>query len=402
MKALLHRFFIERWQRKILAILTAIIVWLLMHQAITVTRTLSGVPIKVINLPQGKTAEGLLPSGYLDERLTITVVGTKKVIETLEPSDLEVVVNAEGKGSQWIAYVDKKSLVSKNPLLDLRGSLKEVMQNEFIVTLTSLVTAKIPVVVAKPTGTPPAGYQFLDVWPQFFEQTVTGPEKEVQRLKSRGLKLNLDLSQITKEELNQLAALQESQEEVSFLVPDTWKKVSSPFLGTVVLNDPESVSLRINFLKKTFLSLDTLIPLSLYFPVATLQTLNPEKITLSPTPLVRVDSGSLLLTEPLYTKDVSSLFLDVIRDHLQLVIIVSKNNPSLEWSVDFVDLKGLEEFYVTKALGESNNLPQKDKEAYFRHRFRTYVEQFRLFTKEQTAFTLHPLIKDQKIWIELQ
>lgn len=391
-QSFLYRLFVERWQRKLMALVIAIIAWTLMHQAITTTKTIADVPVKVVNLPPGKTVEGLLPSGYLDHKLTLTLVGSRSVIDQLEPSDLEVVINAEGKEGQWIVHADKKSLVSKNPALDLRRSLKDVLQNEFIVNLTPLVTEQVPVIILKPLGSAPPGYQFLDVWPQFLTETVTGPEKEVQMLKNKGIKVVFDLSLVTQEELDKLSS---SEEEVSFYVPESWKKVTILNDTVVSLNDPEAATLRMNFLKRTFLSLDTFIPIALYFPLETLKTYNPDKIQLASSPLIRKENGLSFLSEPLYAKDVSSLFLEVVRDHLQLVIVAS-NKDYLAWSIDFVDLKDLEKTYVALALAEHPGM----KDDYLSNRFHTYVDQFRLFTNQKQPLALHPILQESHILIQ--
>ncbi|MEI6531751.1 MAG: hypothetical protein WCN87_02905 [Chlamydiota bacterium] len=189
-------------------------------------------------------------------------------------------------------------------------------------------------------------------------------------------------------------------------MPDSWKKVAIPFLGNteVVLNDPDSSSLRINFLKRTFLSLDTLIPISLYFPFETVNTLNSEKIRIEASSLVKKSNGLFFLNEPLYAKDVSSLFLDVVRNHLELVIIAS-NKDYLEWSIDFVNFKGLERAYVALALAEypdklAKELPLHLKQEQLESRFRTYVDQFRLYNSQKQPFKLHPVLKDQQILLQ--
>ncbi len=405
--SLFKRLFIERWQRKFLALIIAIIAWTLMHQAITITRTISDIPVKVIHLPPGKTIEGLLPSGYLETKLTITIVGSRSALEKLSAADLEILVDAEGKGDEWIVHADKASLVSKNAALDLRRSIKDVVQNEFILSLTPLITEQVPIIILKPSGSPPPGYQFLDVWPQFLTQTVSGPQKEVLKLKAKGIKLIFDLGQIQSKNLMEISSSDpENQEEISFYVPDSWKKVAIPFLGNteVVLNDPDSSSLRINFLKRTFLSLDTLIPISLYFPFETVNTLNSEKIRIEASSLVKKSNGLFFLNEPLYAKDVSSLFLDVVRNHLELVIIAS-NKDYLEWSIDFVNFKGLERAYVALALAEypdklAKELPLHLKQEQLESRFRTYVDQFRLYNSQKQPFKLHPVLKDQQILLQ--
>ncbi|MCX6995177.1 MAG: hypothetical protein NTY13_05100 [Chlamydiae bacterium] len=405
--SLFKRIFIKRWQRKILALIIAIIAWSLMHQAITITRIISDIPVKVIHLPPNKTIEGLLPSGYLDTKLTLTIVGSRSALEKLSASDLEILVDAEGKGDEWIVHADKSSLVSKNAALDIRSSIKDIVQNEFVLSLTPLITDQVPIIILKPIGRPPAGYQFLDIWPQFLTQTISGPQKEVQKLKVKGIKLVFDLGLIESRNLMKISSADsENQEEISFYVPESWKKVVIPFLGNteISLNSPDSASLRINFLKRTFLSLDTLIPISLYFPFETVNFLNSEKIKIENSPLINKSNGTFFLKEPLYAKDVSSLFLDVVRNHLELVIIAS-NKDYLEWSINFLNFKGLEKSYIALALAEypenhALELTLHLKQEQLQSRFRTYVDQFRLYTSQKKPFKINPILKDQQILIQ--
>src|SRR5580704_2432523 len=96
MKALFERLFIRHWPRKLVALITAIVVWFLVSQTITITRTLSDVPVRITNVPPDKTVQGLLPNGLLSKRISVTITGSKSILQDLRPTDIEVVINADG------------------------------------------------------------------------------------------------------------------------------------------------------------------------------------------------------------------------------------------------------------------------------------------------------------------
>ena len=165
MRSWLHRLFVEHWPRKLVAIVAAIVIWFLVSTSITVTRTISNIPVRVINIPKNMTIEGLQPNGLLKERMTLTMTGSKATLDTLVASDLEVVTDAEGRGERWTVEVTKRNLISLNPDIDLKRNLTSVSPGELTLQLSPLVTEKIPVQVV-PVGDPPKGYIFLDVWPE--------------------------------------------------------------------------------------------------------------------------------------------------------------------------------------------------------------------------------------------
>ncbi len=239
---------IDNWQRKLVALFSATIIWMLVNHSLTVVRTIEGIPVKVINLPSDKTIEGLLPSGFLNKKMTLTLGGDKEVIDNLEPSDLLIIVNAQDKGDQWVAHVTKKSLVSLNPEIDLSHSISDVAPNELIIQLTPLVTYKIPIYLVTPTGNPPNGYQFIEIAPKTLYQTISGAEKPLKALQAKGIKLTFDLNKVSLEELNSLPA---EDDAVKFYIPKSWKYVTIPFLNNAVqeINDPQAALLHMMFLK---------------------------------------------------------------------------------------------------------------------------------------------------------
>ena len=90
----MRKLLLNNWQRKLVAISTALIIWLFVNHSIISTKTIANVPIRIIKLPPDKTIIGLLPNGVLKKRMTLTLSGTRDVIEELEPGDLEVVIDA--------------------------------------------------------------------------------------------------------------------------------------------------------------------------------------------------------------------------------------------------------------------------------------------------------------------
>src|SRR5436190_19593381 len=99
MKSLLRKLLLENWQRKAISFLIAIIVWLVVNQTLTTSKTLSNIPIRIVNIPSGKTIQGLQGTGLLKRKITLTLVGNNRMIEDLSPSDFEVVLDASDKQS---------------------------------------------------------------------------------------------------------------------------------------------------------------------------------------------------------------------------------------------------------------------------------------------------------------
>jgi YbbR domain-containing protein len=107
MREWLAEVFLSNWQKKLVALFTATFIYLLINNAITTTRTIANVPVRILDLPQDKTVEGLLPSGILSERVTLTLTGSKNIIDELEPGDLEVFLDASSKTGQWVANIGR-------------------------------------------------------------------------------------------------------------------------------------------------------------------------------------------------------------------------------------------------------------------------------------------------------
>ncbi len=409
---LFKEIFIDNWPRKIISIIAAIIIWVLVNHSITITKTIPNVSVKIINLPPGKTVEGLLPDGNLNKRITLTLTGTKTLLDELRPKDLTVVLDASGRGDEWLAEITKKNLVSTNPDVDLTHNITNITYNEFVIKLIKSITESILLTITKPIGDPPKGYQFLEIWPQHLFQKVTGPETQVRSLKEKGLTLTFNLNEITKAELDALRTSDSASQdaEVSFPVPESWKFVRIPFQNNSLepLNDPKAKSLNIAFLAKDFIPINTQIPISLYFPLKYSPTLNPSSYILNENNLVKKTNGIHVFTEPLFARGVSRLFLDVVRESIQIVITAEPrtSKESIPWSLEFVNQERLEDIYVSRSLALIANqqlldLQPKLREDFLRNQFRNYTREFSLFSLNGKKLQLHVELSPGEIEINL-
>ena len=348
---------------------------------------ITGVPVRVIHLPDGKTIEGMLGNGTLNTRININVNGNKESLDELSSRNLEVVIDATGQPDQWIANIGKNNLQCTNSSLDLNKAITKISSQEMIIKQSNLISEKIPVIIAEPLGEAPKGYQFLDVWPYQLYLTVTGPEEVVKKLKTKGLKLTFNLANISKSDLERLQGDQEA-DELSFLVPDNWKKVAVPQISDQLfeIDDPQSKFLRIDFSRQEFLPVSNSIPLTIYFPAKYSTTLNPETYSISTNEFVSKKNGIKTLGIPLYAHGISKFFLDTVKDMLQITLIAAPKSEKehLLWSAQFIYPQELENRYVSKLLSEmeidSLDILPHMREEYLRNRFRKYMNKFRFYT----------------------
>jgi len=402
---------LHNWQRKCVAILTAIVMWFFVNHSITETKTIPNVPIRIVNLPPDKTIRGLLPNRLLSKRVTLTLSGTKDVIQEIEPGDLEVLLDVStADQDEWIVQIGKKNLVSLNPSIDLQHNITQVTHNEFVLKLSRLVTEKIPIRILYPTGQAPVNYEFLNIWPQKLMQTLSGPEDEIQNIKAQGLEIIFDLNEVTKSDLDHMTSslFAPHNDEVSFFIPRKWQKVWIPFSNTYEeINDPEAESLRIDFLRKEILPLQKEIPIRVYYPLQYSNTLNPKTYPLSHNEMVLQKNGINILSTPLYARDVSQLFLDIIKDYLEIIIIASPKNERelLQWSLEIINPHELENTYIAflvAHLAEENggeSILSKKNEYMFRQRFRDYIYRLSLYISNDQKFHLESFLEKDSITV---
>ncbi len=409
MKTWLSRLFIENWQRKLISVILSMIIWIVVHHSMQVTKTLQNVPVRMTHLAPGKTIEGMQAGGVLNRKIALTITGNKDAMEELSIKDFEVVLDARGKENEWIATVDKRHLNCLTPEINLHKIISRVAPSELIIKQSKLVTEKIPVLVTQPIGEAPKGYQFLDVWPYQLSLSVTGPEEPVKKLKTRGLKLTFNLSDISKEELDTLQAMKAS-DEVSFFIPNSWKKVSIPQLSEVPIeiDDPQATALRIDFSRQDLLPIGVPLPIGVFFPPKYSHTLNPETYCLAINDFIVKKQGIKMITTPLFAQGVSRLFLETVKDRMQIVVVAcpKTERDTLFWSVEFLYPTELEDRYVARVMSESNeelgDVQPQLREDYLRNRFRSYKTRFRLYTADHKKLALKVELQANTISINPQ
>lgn len=406
MKEVLHRLFIHNWQRKAVAVVIAIIIWLIVDHSITAKKTFNEVPVRVINIPTGKTITGIQPGGILPQRMTLTLTGKKSILDYLDSADLEMIVDSAGKGNQWQVGATKRDLISAHPGFDVTSDITQLTNRPYVVTLSPLVLEKIPIYITPPTGEPPSGYQLVGVWPQKLYLTIEGSEEEVKKLQTRGLQLNLDLRGISKEELDSLQ--EKNVGEVTFYAPASWKRVKLPYYpyDEMEITDPAAELLRIDFVRTELIPLNISLPIVSFFPPSHSSKYNPKKIKGISGPFVDMKSDQYVLNAPLFLSHVSKSFLDVIKDHMWLVVEVSPNKlHQLNWSIQLVNVPALEQDYVRNLLSlrSDEKLQQMHpsfKENYLRSRFQSYVKNMSFFTSPSTLLEIEITLQEDFIDIQ--
>lgn len=411
---MIKRFFFHNWQRKWVAVLAAAVIWLFVNHSIIETKTITHIPLRVINLPPGKTALGLGAHGTLGKRINLNLTGTKDVIEKLEPGDLEVQVDAsEIYHDEWVLHLTKKNLVSLNPSINLTNHITQVQHNEYILRLSRLITDKIPVNITA-VGEAPAGYEFLGIWPEKIMQTVTGPEKEIEEMKKEGLDVAINLNNITKEQLDKLQKSQKPphNDEICYYVPDKLKHITIPFYKNPQfkeLNDLDADNIRIDFLREELLALDREIPIRLFYPSKYSDKLNPVNFPLLPSDEVQVKNHLSYLTTPLFVSKVSQLFLDLVRDNIEIALVMAptEERQNLSWSLQIIDPNRLEDTYIAYwmanlAKEKNDNTPSpKKNEVLLRNRFRDYMQKLTLHTSKAIPLSLHGQIDAKGVTVQV-
>lgn len=407
MISLLKAFFLNNWPRKFFSLLIAILVWYGVNQSLTTTITVSNVPVRIVNIPPGKTVEGIQQDDVLKKRIVLTITGNKSKLSEVSSSDFEVIIDASGKRNKWIEAIGKKNLHSLNPDLSVTQAISKVSRKSVSVELTKLVTEKIPITITQPIGEAPKGYKFLDIWPYQLFITVSGPENAIKKVKSRGVKLTFNLNDISKAQLDDLASKVEGKEKdvVSFFVPREWKYVRLPDLSQneIEINDTNARHLRIDFLRNELIPIENLLPISLFFPSSTASIENPEKLSIdTSSPLILSQYGMTFIGKQLYASSVSELFVEVIRDTLELLLVIGPNAPngSFPFTLQFVNHRTLEDKFVSMQLSDVPHDEHPEiREEYLRNRFRNFMNRMQLFQSDKSPFKIVAKQKGNKVMV---
>jgi len=398
---------INHWQRKAMSIVLAIIVWFFVDQSLTTTKTIDNIAVRISQLPPGLTLEGGNHNGLLNRRISLNLTGNKTFLEELSANDFEVQIEAPLNEVEWLPKITKKNLTPVKPGLDLNKAIAKVNSKNFVVKLTKLMKEKIPIIITKPIGEPPKGYQYVDVWPYQLSATIWGPEEVVKYYKTNGVKKTFNLSEISKEQLDTLLSTskENGNDEVSFFIPDSWKKIEIPSLSEFpfIIDDDESKNLRIAFIRSDLYSINASIPVSLFYPEQHLDTLNPQTLHLLPGKLLRLSGGVLFVEKTLFAKNVSKQFLDTVRNMLQITIIAAPKSETthLLWSLQLINPRLLEDRYVAIRMADISSEERvgkpKLREEFLRNLFRNYANRLQLYSSEKSPFLFQAEIQDGKV-----
>ncbi len=408
MKAFLHNLIIHNWPRKCISLILAIIIWLVVDQTLSMTKQINNISIRVVNIPESKTIDGLQSNGLLSRKITLNITGKKTVLEELTANDIEVVVDAQDRPDEWVSTITKRNLNSLNPEINVTQDISKVSSKSFIIKLSKLTKEKIPIFISQPIGEAPKGYQFLDIWPYQIFLTVSGPEEVVKKLKARGLKLTFNLNDISKAELDNLQtnASQMPSDVVSYFVPNQWKQIYLPALSNtpIPIDDPDSKYLRIDFIRSELLPIGTNLPISIFFSPRHRMNLNPSQIKIVQNSVVKMTSGIPMLKETLYAKGVSELFIEIVKDMLEIVLLFPMKGDfsKMDWSTQFINPRVLEDRYVSTLMSDSSNQEIRDlqpslRQEYLRNRFRNYMNRFQLFKSDDKLLQLNVALKGNQV-----
>ena len=97
----------------------------MVNHSLTTTRTIPNVSVRVVNLPATKTIEGVDAKGFLNKKLSLTLVGKEDLLNELSDNDIEVVLDATGQNDQWLVSISKQNLAALNRKIDSLKGLTE-------------------------------------------------------------------------------------------------------------------------------------------------------------------------------------------------------------------------------------------------------------------------------------
>ncbi len=78
MKSFLRKIFYNNWQRKLISLVLASILWIVVNHSLTETKTFAHVPVKIVNIAPGKTIEGMQSNQILSKKYLLNYQETEK------------------------------------------------------------------------------------------------------------------------------------------------------------------------------------------------------------------------------------------------------------------------------------------------------------------------------------
>lgn len=136
MKSWLTKAFIINWQRKLISFVLAIIIWLLVNHSLITEKTYTNVPVRVSNVPAGMVIQNQNQSGYLNNKVTLKIVGYKKILDELAPQDIQILLNAQNRDKEWVASINKNQVVFLNKFINPYPYIRSINHEPFVVSLT--------------------------------------------------------------------------------------------------------------------------------------------------------------------------------------------------------------------------------------------------------------------------
>ena len=397
MKNLLTKFFVDNWPRKVLSLILAIIVWFVVNQSLTKSKMLNNVGVRIVNLPEGVTIEGMNNNGLLGRRVDLNITANRLLLSKIQSGDLEVLIDGREHDVEWIEKINKKNIVPTDPTANITG-IKRITPVSIALKPKKLIREKIPVVITEPKGDSPKGYQFVDVWPYRAYITLRGPEDIISRYKSRGVKLTFNLSDINHSQLDELKVSEYNGQHdvVSFEIPQNWKQIYLPDVSAspIEIDSKKNQDLHVDFIRTELLPITTPLQINLYYPLRAGRPIKNRNIQLETTNLIKEINGVRVLQGEFYTKGVSELFLQTVKNNLAISVTIGPNlHSNYDWCIQFINPRELENKYVSLVMEDNlqsqrNNTNPKLREEYLRNRFRSYMNRFQLYRADASKFEL--------------
>lgn len=135
MKKIFHSFFIDNWQRKLVSLILAIIIWLLVNNSLITRKTYPNVRVRVANVPKGMRIIGVSPDGFLERRISLRIEGHKKFLDDLTQDDIQIVLNAHDKEPLWIANINKNQIVFLNKMVNPYPYIRSIHHDLFVISM---------------------------------------------------------------------------------------------------------------------------------------------------------------------------------------------------------------------------------------------------------------------------
>jgi hypothetical protein len=319
------RLVFHHWQRKLLSIVVACVLWLVVSHSMTTTRRLY-LPVRVVNLAPDLSVDGLAADGFLEKTIALQVTGAQSVLDRLGPRDLEVVVDAGGHRTPWTEQITSPSVVATDSLVDLSRAIRDVMPAELAIDIVPKVRADIPVQV-RPVGVLPDGYRLVDVWPNQLVQSLEGPEPCMEELRRDGLTLSLPISEIPVADLERLCSHVPGA-VVHWRVPESWKQITlPPDEAEHPLTDPKAADMVLELVRGDGWILPQPVPIGILMEESQMPEISWGRGT-------ALWGGRRVVSEPIQIQGCSHRFVEAVGPYLEWLVRLNEIGvPEMELTI---------------------------------------------------------------------